>query len=245
MKIAISSSNDANRSNLIKSFISQWQMYATPSDNIFNSKLKEEDMPEALIESYNEMNDLERELFGKMIFLENQLERYKDNGYLIFNGSGIDILIHSLILCENGHVSEDFVEKIIYHNKKMLRLLDVVYFMPDNEVTEESEDEKKILESVYWNFYDNYQTEFDNSPFFDQKNCASILLLESASPINEIKMLLDKNGNLESTSQGGLDGELIDNEKLKRVLKHNPKLLEAALESLKSDKPLNVGSIKL
>ena len=35
MKIAISGSSDKNRANLIKSFISQWPMYATPSETIF------------------------------------------------------------------------------------------------------------------------------------------------------------------------------------------------------------------
>ena len=140
--------------------------------------------------------------------------------------------------------SHDFVEKIIYHNKKILRSLDVVYFIPNNSVNEDSPEPDKMIESVYWNFYDNYQSEFDSSPFFDHKNCASILLLETDSPINEIKMLLDKNGNLEGTSHGG-DDMILDTSRLQRVLKSNPRLLEAALESIKSGGPANVGSITL
>lgn len=244
MKIAICSSNDDSRAKLIKSFISQWPMYATPAENIFQD-IKWECNDESLNESYNKMNEVEQLLFSKLILVEQQLEKYKDHGYLVFNGSGADILVHSLILCEQGFVSEEFVEKVIYHNKKILRLLDVVYFLPNNLINEESEDEKKVLESVYWNFYENYQTEFDSSPFFDHKNCASILLLDTDSPINEIKMLLDKNGNLEGTSQGGTDGDLISTSKLQRILKGNPKLLEAALESLKGGGIQNVGSITL
>lgn len=244
MKIAICSSNDDSRANLIKSFISQWPMYATPADNIFNDIAWDSD-DEKLNESYKKMNEVEQILFSKLIFIEKQLEKYKDHGYLIFNGSSPDILVHSLILCEQGYVSEEFVEKVIYHNKKILRLMDVVYFIPNMLVDENSDDEKKVLESVYWNFYENYQTEFNTSPFFDHANCASILLLESDSPINEIKMLLDKNGNLEGTSQGGTDGDLISTEKLQRALKANPKLLEAALESLKGGTPRNSGSVSL
>lgn len=242
MKIAISGSNDEKRTQLIKSFISQWPMYATPAENIFDETINI-DMSDELKKSMESMNDLEKTLFSKIILLEKQLETYKDVGHIIYNGSSADIIVNSLILCENGLVSEDFVEKIIYHNKKILRLLDVVYFLPNDNINEDSKEEEKLLETVYWNFYDNYQLEFDSSPFFDHKNCASILLLESSSPINEIKMLLDKNGNLDNTSQGGSDGDLIDNEKLKKALRANPQLLSAALDSLKSNMPQNIGSI--
>lgn len=242
MKIAISGSNDEKRTQLIKSFISQWSMYATPAENIFDESINI-DISDELKKSMESMNDLEKTLFSKIILLEKQLETYKDVGHIIYNGSSADIIVNSLILCENGLVSEDFIEKIIYHNKKILRLLDVVYFLPNDNINEDSKEEEKLLETVYWNFYDNYQLEFDSSPFFDHKNCASILLLESSSPINEIKMLLDKNGNLDNTSQGGSDGDLIDNEKLKKALRANPQLLSAALDSLKSNMPQNIGSI--
>lgn len=245
MKIAFCGSDNEYRKSIIKSFISQWPMYATPADDIFNSVKWPEDAHEDLNESKSKLNDVEQLLFTKLIFFEKQLETYKDVGHIIYNGSGIDILVNSLILCEEGLVSEEFVEKVIYHNKKILRDLDVVYFVPNKTLTEESSHEDLCLEGVYWNFYENFQTEFHNSPFFDQQNCASILLLESDSPINEIKMLLDKNGNLEGTSQGGTDGDLIDANKLKKALRGNPQLLEAAIESLKGGGPANKGSILL
>ena len=243
MKIAISGTNDEQRLNLIKSFISQWPMYAMPEENIFQDEIKLEIANGDIIKSMESMNELEKKLFSKIIFFENQLAKYKDVGHIIYNGSGNDILVNALILCENNLVSEDFVEKIIYHNKKILRLLDVVYFIPNDKVDNNSDDSDKLLENVYWNLYENYQTEFDQSPFFDHKNCASILLLETNSPINEIKMLLDKNGNIESTAHGGYDGDLIDSEKLKQVFNSNPQLLSAALESLKNGNRQNVGSI--
>lgn len=46
-------------------------------------------------------------------------------------------------------------------------------------------------------------------------------------------MLLDREGNLMGTNQADYDDELIDMDKLKKVLRKNPKLLEGALESLK------------
>lgn len=244
MKIAFCGSDDENRKSIIKSFTFQWPMYATPANNIFDDVSWPEDAHEDLNESKSKLNDIEQSLFTKLIFFEKQLEKYKDVGHIVYNGCAIDILVNSLLLCEEGLVSEEFVEKVIYHNKKILRELDVVYFVPNRTLTEESLHDDLCLEGVYWNFYENFQTEFDTSPFFDHQNCASILLLETDSPINEIKMLLDKNGNLEGTSQGGTDGDLIDTNKLQRALKGNPQLLEAAIESLKGSGPTNMGSIR-
>lgn len=245
MKIAICGSDDESRSNLIKSFISQWPMYATPAETIFDEVKWPENCEKDLDELKEKLNPIEQMLFAKMILIEKQYDTYKDVGHIIYNGCGMDILVISLILCEEGHVSEDFVERVIYHNKKLLRKIDVVYYQPNINLSKESSEEDKHLENVYWNLYDNYQTDFDNSPFFDQKNCPSILLLETKSPINEIKMLLDKDGNLEGTSHGGDDSPLMDVARLKKVLRNNPKLLDAALESIKNDKPYNVGSIIL
>lgn len=242
MKIAISSSCDESRNNLIKAFISQWPMYATPSTTIFENISWPEDENEApaLSELREKLNDVEQCLFAKMLLLERQYDEYKDVGYIVYNGSGADILVNALRLCEEGYVSEDFVERIIYHNKKLMKKLDVIYWLPNSTITEDSKVEDIQLENIYNNFYENYQTDFANSPFFDQQDCPSLLLLESSSPINEIKYLLDKNGNLEGTSQGGSDGDLLDTNRLKKALRHNPKLLEAALESLKN--PQLVGS---
>ena len=245
MKIAFCGSDDKDRKSIIKSFMNQWPMYSTPAQDIFNSSDWPEIAHEDLKKSKEKMNDLEQTLFSKLILFETQLEQYKDTGYIVYNGCGIDILVNSLLLCESGMVSEEFVEKIIYHNKKMLQNLDVVYFIPNKTLTENSNQDDIYLESIYWNFYENFQTEFDSSPFFDKKNCASLLLLESDSPLNEIKMLLDKNGNLEGTSHGGMNDDLIDTEKLKKALRSNPKLLEAAIESLKSGMPHNIGSVVL
>ena len=58
-------------------------------------------------------------------------------------------------------------------------------------------------------------------------------------------MLLDKDGNLEGTSHGGDDSPLMDVARLKKVLRNNPKLLDVALESIKNNKPSNVGIILL
>lgn len=245
MKIAICGSNDNLRNDLIKSFISQWSMYATPAETIFNDVKWPENCEKDLVELKEKLNPVEQILFAKMLLLEQQYEKYKEEGYIIYNGSGIDILVNALILCEGGYISDEFVEKIIYHNKKLLRKIDVIYYLPDYDINGESPDDIQKLESVYWNFYDNYQTDFENSLFFDQKDCPSILILESSSPINEIKMLLDADGNLDGTTHGGSDGDILDITKLKKVLRNNPKLLDAALTSLNDGNSMNSGSILL
>lgn len=239
MKIAICGKSDEARAVVIKSFISQWPMYATPSETIFNTTREwPGNCPKSLEDLKVKLNDAERFLMNRILLIEEQYEKYKDEGYMIYDGSSLDILVNALILCEEGYISEEVVEKIIYHNKKILHSLDVVYWLPDHDVNEDSTEEDKKLETVYWNLYDNYQTDFNNSPFFDHADCASILILETKNPIGEIKMLLDSNGNLEGTSHGG---EIIDTERLHKVLKGNPKLLSAAMESLKSGEQIVPG----
>ena len=245
MKIAICGSNDSERNNLVKQFISQWPMYATPAQTIFDDIAWPDNSEAALAELKDKLNEVEQILFAKMLLLEKQHEMYATKGYILYNGSCLDILVNSLILCENGYVTEDFVERVIYHSKKLLKKLDVVYYLPNNKINESSSDKDKQLESVYWNLYENYQTDFENSPFFDQKDCPSILLVESTNYINEIKMLIDKDGNLEGTSAGSSYDNLIDTDKLKKALRNNPQLLEAAIQSLKADSGQNTGTILL
>ena len=77
MKIAICGSNDESRLNLIKSFIKQWPMYATPGSTIFDNDISV-DIPEQLLKTKEEYSPLEWDIFSKMILLENQYEKYKD-----------------------------------------------------------------------------------------------------------------------------------------------------------------------
>lgn len=231
--------NDKKRFELIKSFISQWPMYSTPSDTIFEINEWKGD------ELKNTFNEVEKVLFSKILFLEDQYEKYKDIGHIIYNGSLLDILINSLVLCEQNYVSEEFVEKVIYHTKKMFRTLDALYIVPDDTLNETSDDDLKVLESVYWNFYENYQNDFENSPFFDQKNCSSIFMIDSTNPLGEIKMLLDKNGNLDTTMQGGSNENIVDLSRLKKIFNNNPALYKAAMQSLNSETSLNSGFITL
>lgn len=234
MKIAICGRDKESRTDMIKSFISQWPMYATPSETIWNTERAwPEKCPEALTDLKEKLNDVERYLFNRILLLEEQYEKFKEEGYLIFDGSSLDILVNAAVLCEDGYISEEFMEKVIYHNKKMLHDIDVIYWLPDETIDEKSNDDDKAIEMAYANLYDSYQVEFDKSPFFDHKNCPSIMIADPKNPLAEVKMLLDSNGNLDTTAQGGSDGGLVDTEKLKKILKGNPTLLNAAMESLK------------
>lgn len=232
MKIAITSSNDKERENLIKKFISNWNMYATPAENIFQETKWPEDADiKELNDLKDKFNDVEKELYSKLFLLIKQYDDYKDVKHIIFNGSPSDILVHSLILCEQGVVKPEFVEKVIIIHKKLLQKLDVIYWIPNNEVTNESSEDIKHLENVYINLYDNYQTEFNESPFFDHKDCCSYLLLDTDNQIAEIKLLIDKNGNLGTTEHGD---ELMNLESIKKALGNDPQLIEAAMKSLKN-----------
>ena len=93
MKIAICGRDSASRADMIKSFISQWPMYATPAETIWNTEREwPEKVPPALEDIKDKLSDGERYLFNRILLLEEQYEKFKEEGYIIFDGSSQYIL---------------------------------------------------------------------------------------------------------------------------------------------------------
>lgn len=224
MKIAVCGSGDELRLNFIKSFITNWPMYATPADTIFNkeTKFNRKDFSEPLPKK---LNDVEKILLNKLILLKNQYVQYKEEKHIIYDGSPIDLIVNALTFSELQFIRDEIVVEIINNSKKLMESLDVIYWLPNSDT---KEDEDKFLEKTYEDLYKNYQNDFYNSPFFNHENCPSFLILESKNPINEVSMLIDKKGNLESDK----NDDLLDIERIKKVLK-NEKLIEAVLKNKK------------
>ena len=230
MKIAISGRNDEARKNLIKEVISQWPMYVTPSATIFNEDGTFEKKDFKSYKFPRQMNEAEKAVLRKMGLLYNQYKKYKEEGYIIYDGSTIDVMLNAILLCENDYIRDEVTSTVINMSKEMMRELDVIYWLPA-EITENDSKEDGTLELMYENLYNNYQNDFENSPFFNHEDCPTFSILESKDYITEIKLLLDKNGNLGDDRNTGDD--LLDIQKLTKVLK-NQKLVEAAIKRSKS-----------
>lgn len=229
MKLAISGLNPEEHKKLIKSIQTNWPLYVSPIQNIFEDiELEDEEKFTKLVEEM-ELNEDEAANFRGWYLLQQQYEKYKDQKYIIYNGSPVDLLCNALLLADAGLISNKYIEKIIYYHKKYLTPgnLDVVWWMPNPEGTEglEDEDDKKF-ESIYNNLYNNYQTKFDTSPYFNNGRCTSYLRFDTLEYMDEVRMLIDSKGNLYSDNISN-----VDEEELKKRLSRYPDLYQVYINA--------------
>lgn len=215
-------------------------MYSSPALTIDEEISWPEDS-KSLAEIKENFNETEQELFAKLALIWKQQNDYKDETFIVYNGGSPDILINAVFLCEVGLVSPEFVEKVIYHHKRLLHNIDVIYWVKgyDNELEEiEDEDDRKI-EMIYGNLYENYLNNFQESIFFDPKDSPPYVLLETDNPISEIKDIMGADGNLLDDK----NNDLLDMKKLANVLK-NERLIEAVKLSMEKNKIPIIGGTK-
>lgn len=241
MRILITGSNKDRRAGIISSILSTWPMYSSPALTIDEEIPWPEDS-KSLQEIKENFNETEQELFAKLALIWKQQNDYKDETFIVYSGGSPDILVNSVFLCEMGLVSPEFVEKVIYHHKRLLHNVDVIYWVKgyDEKLEEiEDEDDRKI-EMIYGNLYENYLKHFNESIFFDPKDSPPYVLLETDNPIGEIKDIMGADGNLLDDK----NNDLLDMKKLSKILK-NERLIEAVKLSMEKNKiPIIGGSSK-
>lgn len=231
MKIAICGSNNELRKDLVKTVMNNWPMYKTPAKTI-EDDIEWPDDIKALDITKGKLNDIEKQLYSKLILISKQYNDYKDEKYMIYNGCSIDVMLMSIFLNEIDEVSDEFVEKMIYHNKSYLKNLDVVYWNSikvKNFEEIKDEDERK-LEMMYQNLYDNYYGHFEDSIYFDKKHTPGFIEIETDNPIDELKIILDNKGNFISDMN---NDETLDMQKMMNVLR-NKTLIEGLMKGCKN-----------
>lgn len=110
MKIAICGSNNELRKDLVKTVMNNWPMYKTPAKTI-EDDIEWPDDIKALDITKGKLNDIEKQLYSKLILISKQYNDYKDEKYMIYNGCSIDVMLMSIFLNEIDEVSDEFVEK--------------------------------------------------------------------------------------------------------------------------------------
>lgn len=248
MKIAFIGSQEDRLRDLTKKFLNEWDTFVCPSVSIFDDEI---DIPEDIglsTEKINKFNEVEKDLYLRMCFLEYQMDKYKEEKNVVWTGSTLDILALTMIHREYGGVSDDFVETIIYKNKKIIKKLDLIYWMPSEKFfTEPNEEEiasigldedgnkkkveimtveEQLLEIVYNNIWNDYVKNFEDSIIFPKK-CPGIALFETTDPIDEIRGIVTHSGNLTLNDE---DGQAI--EKLTHAIR-DKRLLKNVMEILK------------
>lgn len=150
MKILLTGNNKKDVSDAIFEGMKRWPMYKTLSTNIRDVVFPDEkakNISDDFLKSIKGFNDDEKTLMYKNYTIGSQYDKYKKEEFMFFNGGTIDVLIDAIIGNANGKISEKVVTKCIYYNKKLLRNIDVVYWIPDTNFWKLREIEAKKIES--------------------------------------------------------------------------------------------------
>ena len=182
-------------------------------------------------------------------------DKYADKENVIWVGHSLDILMETIALNGMEEVGSDFVEKIIYWNQKLMKKLDLIYWLPDAEkvLTDIKEDEEididkwfeHSVEVAYNNIWDDYINNFDHSVILP-RHCPGMGVFESEAPGAELADIVQ---DLHATD--GKDTRLDDISKLdhiikdKRLLDGMKKVLMQSTIPLPSGERVSSGGISL
>lgn len=224
MKIAIIGTNRERVEETVRKAMSEWSIYQTPIQTIWNIQYPEDEneLPEAFREWVRENNDAEKRLLHRLNLLIEQDEKYKEMGYVFYNGSGIDLICEGVIGYENGEIAEEVVDKLIYYNKKLMRNLDAIFWIPEEMEENHENPELEKLETAYGNLWMDYQNNLAASPFFEANNVPGFLRVDETNPIMYMKYVINSRGNLANDKD-----DLVDMGQMERLFKKAPELLEA------------------
>ena len=239
MKIAIIGQNVEAKKQILEKFLELCPDYGTLAETIYDEEVSVADE----VKFNEEWTECEIELYKRIALLTTQHDKYKDKENVIFIGHSLDILVDTLIWNDCNEVSDEFVEKIIYWNQKLMKKLDLIYWLPEADaiVSEETlkhfeelaekeiltADESKELdkwdahymEIAYNNIWDDYLNNFDNSVILP-RHCPGIGVFESEDGGAELADIVQ---DLHVTE--GKDTRLDDIAKLDSIIK-DKKLLE-------------------
>lgn len=244
MRIAISGPANSGKTTLIKEFINTWPKYVTPVES-YRDVLAEKQLSHSL-ETTEETQSI---ILNYMI---EQLKKYENKSHIIYDRCPLDVLVYTLVACEENKVSVEFTAEIIDKVRESLSLLDAIFVLPynenipieDNGIRETDLEYIKYTDSVFQELIHNYQTAFDSSVFFPLQNCPGIISFESDEYIKEIKYIINQNGDLYSQE----DEIEMQKDFAKAIsdMKKNKKLLEQVITGQEALMPqVDVSNLKL
>lgn len=224
MKIAIIGTETERVQGLVKEVMKAWDgAFGTPAATIYDETVEwSKGNPATREEREKAMGEYGAELLNRMALLADQYESYKEEKNLLYAGCPLDVLANGLFLYEKDPegITQEAVEKLVYWNKRLIRNLDLIYILPpkkkeaentgenaekpagEGEKTEETvekteeELDAERLEQIYFSLWLQYTDHFEESDIYPHRDCPGIALLETEDPISEMRMVVDKNGNL-------------------------------------------------
>lgn len=250
MKIAFSGDIGTGRmKQLAIDVVNSWNgAFATPADTIDcvaeeplpwqNSSVDEE-------EAIEEFGNLGAECYNRMMFLYNQYEKYKEEKNIVYSASPLDVMAETLTCFEQfpEEVKEAAVDKVAYWFSRTIQLLDLIYILAPKKEKDDDKEEKENKENkeekandeitfrnryeqVLFGLWTQYTDNFEKSGIFPKDNCPGIALFETEEPLSELRLIIDRHGNLADDESPEKIQQLYDSIKDPRLLSNVKEILE-------------------
>tara|TARA_Y100000310_G_scaffold325421_1_gene388869 strand:+ start:229 stop:903 length:675 start_codon:yes stop_codon:yes gene_type:complete len=123
MRIAVSGTVSAGKSELVKEFLKTWTTYTAPSKT-YHDLLVRDDDTNVVVSKESQQNILD--------FMIDQLQESTKDDNIIYNACLIDNLVHTLWGFEKDDVDIDdsFVKKSVQLVRESMCFYDIVFFIP-------------------------------------------------------------------------------------------------------------------
>ena len=256
MKIVVLGNNQKEVSETIFEAMKKWPMYKTLATSVRDISFTEEkskDISPDFMKKIKDLNDNEKTLMYRNYMISSQYDKHQKEEFMFFNGGTIDVLIDAIIGNAEGTISNEVVKKCIYYNKKLLRNIDAVYWLPDvnfwtvveqeanpKEEKESEGEEKeepvevtltdfeKKREKAYWNLLQDYQFNIEASPYFNSEDTPLYTMVDG-DPVVTMSEIIGNNGRL-----AGEEISPEDEQRIQELLKKSPEYLQALKEGAAS-----------
>lgn len=237
MRILITGSQNTGKSTFINDFIKQWPMYKCPKRS-YRQEAKRGGI------KLNRDGDIEGQKKIQKILLD-QLDKYKDDPYVIFDRGPLDNLVYSIWLNikKIGEVDDLFIEQSIAKFKRTVSAYDIIFFIPilkDYPVEIVPDDQRDInpefrqeIDNIFKGIIQTWHKGKDT--FFPKDDCPALIEVFGSREqrIEIAKLYVNKNGDMFSEDESLLDGLGVEDEDVQALkemvntkqIKHNSNII--------------------
>lgn len=224
MKIAIIGQDVDSKKKIIEKFLQLIGNYGTVKESVHDDEFEVKDD----LKLNDEWNEVETELYQRMSVVTDQMDKYADKTNIVYCGHSLDILAETMALYAMEEVGADFVEKMIYWNRKLMQKLDLIYWLASPDKILELKDDEEVeyekyfehqLEVIYNNIWNDYTTRFEVSEILP-RDCPGMAFFESDTPAAEMFEIVHDLDTVDDKT-----ARMDDMAKLDRIIK-DKKLLE-------------------
>jgi len=201
MRIAISGTNNQNKTQLVADILTKWPNYTTP-----NTTYK--DTIEQIVSGFDNAPPEEREdikscdiqwkILNDML---DTMQTYSEDDKVVFNRCPLDNFVYSLYLHdkepESSGIDNEFIEKCIPIVRESMRSLDIIYTVPITGAAESDyTTEDKEIDNLFLNMFKESQKE--TSTFFpgDDRPAVIEIFGSSEERLRMIEDYIDDSGEL-------------------------------------------------